>query len=81
MSWFDPLRNYCERTADTFWAEPINATTNLAFIIAAYMLLRVYKQQKLQDRSLLTLIALVAIIGAGSFLFHTFANGLTLLAD
>lgn len=25
---------YCERTTSAFWAEPVNALTNLAFVIA-----------------------------------------------
>ena len=31
---------YCERIEPGLWAEPLNAITNLAFIIAAFLLIR-----------------------------------------
>ena len=31
---------YCERAGDAFWAEPLNALTNLAFLLAAGSLVR-----------------------------------------
>lgn len=31
--WFQPIDIYCERIEPTFWAEPINALTNLAILI------------------------------------------------
>ena len=76
--------NYCERAKDPhFWAEPFNAITNLAFIIAAlYAFYLIYKQDK-ENRDFIyfALAGLVFIIGIGSFLFHTFANRWSLLAD
>jgi hypothetical protein len=32
---FDPIDAYCERLGPGLWAEPLNALTNLAFIVAA----------------------------------------------
>ena len=32
---FDYIDSYCERTAPGFWDEPLNASTNVAFLIAA----------------------------------------------
>jgi hypothetical protein len=32
---FDPIDAYCERLGPGLWAEPLNAVTNLAFIVAA----------------------------------------------
>jgi len=29
------IDNYCERIDPSFWSEPVNAMTNLAFIVAA----------------------------------------------
>jgi hypothetical protein len=81
MSMLEPIRNYCERTADTFWAEPINAITNASFLIAAWLLWKAYKATGKKDQQLCILITLVAIVGIGSFLFHTFANRLTMLMD
>jgi hypothetical protein len=81
MSMLDPIRNYCERTTDTFWAEPINALTNASFLIAAWLLWKTYKATSQKDTRISLLIALVALVGIGSFLFHTFANALTMMMD
>jgi hypothetical protein len=73
---------YCERTDPGFWAEPINALTNLSFIVAAGAIMLLISRRDLQftaPASLLT--ASMACIGAGSFLFHTLANRWTMLAD
>jgi hypothetical protein len=67
---------YCERLGTEFWSEPINALTNLSFIIAGFWGL----SKKPKSFSLyLSLLSLT--IGIGSFLFHTFATKLTQLAD
>ena len=34
MDWTRPIDIYCERVSAAFWAEPLNALTNLAFIAA-----------------------------------------------
>jgi Ceramidase len=75
---------YCERGTDPgFWAEPLNAITNLAFIIAALVAWRMHMAKPAADRRIVDalLIALVAIIGIGSFLFHTFATRWAAAAD
>lgn len=72
---------YCERLAPGLWAEPLNAATNAAFIIAAlcaYILAR--KTNSISAQSL-TLIGVLALIGIGSALFHTFATKTTMLMD
>lgn len=82
MDWLAPIDIYCERTDPSFWAEPINAISNLAFLIAAYLAYQAYhntRGKKVKEVPLL--IALLAIIGIGSFLFHSFANGWSMLAD
>jgi hypothetical protein len=33
--WSIPIDLYCERVSPSFWAEPVNAVSNLAFLIAA----------------------------------------------
>lgn len=80
MSLYDPLINYCERTGPGLLAEPINAVSNAAFFIAAWLLYYHYRKGP-GDKQALTLIFLIALVGAGSTLFHTFANKLTELAD
>lgn len=75
---------YCERGLDpAFWAEPINAITNAAFIIAALLATRMWLSQPAAERgwSELGLIIIVYAIGTGSFLFHTFATVWAALAD
>lgn len=72
---------YCERLALGLLAEPLNAITNAAFFIAAYALWRHYRTSRVREPGILLLIALIAIIGVGSSLFHTFANRLTALMD
>ena len=81
MELFVPLRNYCERRADTLFAEPLNAISNIAFFIAAWAVYRAYKKHQLKDTRIVILIGLITLVGIGSTLFHTFANGLTMLMD
>ena len=74
-NWFQPADIYCERTDPSFWAEPANAFTNLAFILAG-LLIALQKHPPAR-----TLGMLIVLIGLGSFLFHTFANRLTGFLD
>jgi hypothetical protein len=74
-AWFSSVDIYCERLDASFWAEPINAISNLSFIVAGFFLWRLRT-----PRSYLMAV-LVILIGLGSFSFHTFANRLTGLLD
>lgn len=65
---------YCERGDASFWAEPLNALTNLAFIAAAAAIVARWRGAGPLPGDARLLAALVALIGAGSFLFHTFAT-------
>ena len=75
--------DYCERTSAAFWAEPLNAVTNGAFIVAAVAGIVLISRRPPHERSLwhaffvLNFIA----IGIGSFLFHTIPGKGTELAD
>ena len=62
---------YCERLNADFWAEPLNAWTNLAFILAALLAYRLWHRQGTADWPVAALIVVVMLIGIGSFLFHT----------
>ncbi|MEM7122640.1 MAG: ceramidase domain-containing protein [Pseudomonadota bacterium] len=80
----DKIFNYCERGLDPgFWAEPINAVTNAAFVIAGLAAFYLLARQPAGSRRLVDywLAALVCIIGIGSFLFHTYATPWAGLAD
>lgn len=70
---------YCERLTDHFWAEPVNALTNLAFVLAGLWGLR--KTSKNFNVWSLALSLLSVTVGVGSFLFHTYANSQTHLFD
>ena len=72
---------YCERLGPEFWAEPINAITNLAFILAALIGIREAKRRGVFSRWVIVLCALAFCIGVGSFLFHTFAQRWSAIAD
>ncbi len=74
--------NYCERAQDpSFWAEPWNAVTNAAFLIAAGICLVIAIKARRLDGPVLWLISVTAVIGVGSFLFHTYAETWAALAD
>jgi hypothetical protein len=72
---------YCERTGPGLLAEPVNAITNLAFLVAALASWRLAKQRDLVSADILLLIGLMATIGIGSGLFHTFATGWSQVLD
>jgi len=75
---------YCERLGPGLWAEPLNALTNLAFILAGLLLvvaLRRAEPEVRRDPAILGLTGLLFVIGLGSGLFHTFATAWAVLAD
>lgn len=80
----DYIDLYCERTAIGLWNEPLNAVTNLAFIVAGLLLvvaLRRAGPAVRRDPAILALTALLFAIGLGSGLFHTFATRWAVMAD
>ncbi|PIE46472.1 MAG: hypothetical protein CSA42_08395, partial [Gammaproteobacteria bacterium] len=81
MNWFVSIDLYCERTCLGFWAEPLNALSNIAFFIAGFSGLYTAIKFKKNDSAVLTLCVLSILIGIGSFLFHTFANLWSSFAD
>lgn len=84
MSLSQKIFIYCERGQDpAFWAEPMNALTNGAFILAAAFATREYWAAPAERRHISTalLIVLTYAIGVGSFLFHTYATRWAALAD
>jgi Ceramidase len=79
--WCAPIDAYCERAGLGFWAEPVNAVSNVAFLLAAAWAFVLWRRAGGNDRPALALIGVVATVGVGSFLFHTFARTWSLLAD
>ena len=80
MDWTRPIDAYCERLGPGLLAEPLNAATNAAFLLAASLAFAEWRRNP-ADRPALALIAMMAVIGVGSGLFHTFANAWSNLAD
>ncbi|SDJ61600.1 ceramidase domain-containing protein [Aliiruegeria lutimaris] len=70
---------YCERTDFTYWSEPVNALTNAAFLIAAFLLWRRLRGQELPLA--IGMCVVLAAIGVGSYLFHTHATIWGAIAD
>ena len=81
MDWSTPIDLYCERTDAAFWAEPANALTNAAFLIAAAAAFWLRRHAPSRDWPALTLIIVVVAVGVGSFAFHTIATRGVVLAD
>jgi Ceramidase len=69
-----PINLYCERLSADFWAEPVNATTNVAFLVAASVALRQWRRAGGHDYAALALIIVTVAVGLGSFAFHTMAT-------
>lgn len=79
MNWTAYIDNYCERLLPGFWDEPLNAISNLAFWLAAWVVWR-WRQREAPGGMLSgssdihSLLVMLVLIGAGSFAFHTFAT-------
>lgn len=79
---YEYIDNYCERVAPGLLGEPLNAVTNLAFMIAAFWLWRIARRHG-RDRSwmLRTLVILLFATGVCSLIFHSFANVIGVILD
>jgi len=79
----EPVDIYCERLGPGLWAEPLNALSNAAFFVAALAAVWLLARHAPQRAHGLIrwLIAIVALIGAGSLLFHTVATSWAVWGD
>jgi hypothetical protein len=68
---------YCERTDFTYWSEPVNALSNGAFLLAALWVWPMTRGLPLAR----AMAVMLAVIGLGSFLWHTHATRWAALAD
>ncbi|MEQ3711542.1 MAG: ceramidase domain-containing protein [Tateyamaria sp.] len=64
------IDGYCERLDASYWAEPVNAVTNAAFVVAAFVMWRRSAGVPLAR----ALCVVLGMIGVGSYLFHTHAQ-------
>ena len=87
---YEYLDKYCERIHPQWWSEPLNIASNLAFIVVAVLLLRLYLTNHKLNREhknqaccwdIKILILLIFIIGIGSALWHITALYWALLTD
>lgn len=78
------IYQYCERLSTDVWAEPFNAVTNLAFILAAVMLIPPLVRSRasmIRTADIVLLVGLLFAIAIGSLLWHTLATAWAELAD
>ncbi|MDD7971372.1 hypothetical protein [Roseinatronobacter alkalisoli] len=75
--WNEQIIAYCERTDFSYWSEPVNAVTNLAFVIAALVVWPRTRGLVLARGMAVVLMA----VGVGSFLWHTHATDWAGLMD
>lgn len=79
MEWTRAIDGYCERVDPGYWAEPVNAITNAAFLIVASVMWRRTRGAGLPLAT--ALVVILAGIGVGSYLFHTHARVWAALLD
>lgn len=74
MDWTAYVDAYCERVAPGFWGEPLNALSNLAFLVAAVATFLLSRSGPRPARSGYVLAAIIGLIFLGSSAFHTTAT-------
>ena len=72
---------YCERMTPGFWAEPLNAITNIGFVLAAWFSWRCAVRTGQRNAVGASISGMIVAIGLGSFLFHTLATPLARWLD
>ena len=72
---------YCERVGMGLLAEPLNAVSNVSFLLAALAAWVLAQRTGNLSTGVRVLIALGASVGIGSILWHTYPTMLTLILD
>jgi len=72
---------YCERVGIGLFAEPLNAVSNISFLLAAWAAWVMAKRIGALSAGVRVLIAMAASVGVGSILWHTYPTMLTLILD
>ena len=72
---------YCERVGMGVFAEPLNALSNVSFLLAAWAAWVLASRTGALSTGVRVLIALAASVGIGSILWHTYPTMLTLILD
>ncbi|WP_299144482.1 ceramidase domain-containing protein [uncultured Tateyamaria sp.] len=71
------IDGYCERVGPDYWAEPVNALTNAAFVLVALWMWG--RNAGVPMARVLSVV--LGLIGIGSYLFHTHAQVWSAIAD
>ena len=71
---------YCERTNGQIFDEPVNAISNIFFIIVSLSLIKILRKNQ-SNKIYYIQPVLIFFIGIGSFLFHLNPNIITLYSD
>ncbi len=77
----DNVDLYCERVGAGFWAEPINALTNIVFILAAWGAWHLSRRSATLSPRVWLLRSTAVAIGMGSFVCHTVATNWARVLD
>ena len=72
---------YCERVGMGLFAEPLNAVSNVSFLLAAWAAWVLARRTGALSAEVRVLIALGASVGVGSILWHTYPTMPTLVLD
>ena len=72
---------YCERVGMGVFAEPLNAVSNVSFLLAALAAWVLATRTGTLSAGVRVLIAIGASVGIGSILWHTYPTTLTLILD
>ena len=72
---------YCERVGPGLLAEPLNAASNISFLLAALAAWILARRTGTLSAGVRALIAIAASVGIGSILWHTYPTMLTLILD
>lgn len=75
------MQTYCERCGPGLFDEPINAVSNIVFLIAAWTAWRLGKRHGSLSLGLWLLIGLSISVGIGSLTWHTLATPWALYLD
>src|SRR4028119_432417 len=77
----DTMDAYCERVGMGLFAEPLNAVSNVSFLLAAWAAWVLARRTGALSAGVRALIAIGASVGIGSILWHTYPTMPTLILD
>lgn len=72
---------YCGRHGSGLFDEPQNSLSNAAFLVGALVAYRIWRGSTKPDGPILVLTLMLAAIGVGSFVFHSYPTPVTLYID